>query len=96
MTMKTTFDLPEALVHEVKRIARERGTTAREIVQQALVRVVDEHEAVEPFALEDVSVPGWGSRSEHARAMSVNDMIVASYDFSTDAGTDPNYGGIPT
>lgn len=78
--MKTTFELPEGLVHDVKRIARERGTTAREIVQQALARVVDEHEAIEPFTLKDLSVSGWGSRTDRARTMSVNDMILASHD----------------
>lgn len=80
MTMKTTFDLPEGLVQDVKRIARQRGTTAREIVQQALARVIDEDEAVTSFTLEDRSVQGWGSRTERARTMSVNDMILTSHD----------------
>lgn len=79
MTMKTTFDLPEGLVRDVKRLARERGTTAREIVQQALVRVVEENEAIEQFTLNDLSVQGWSSRTELARTMSVNDMILASH-----------------
>lgn len=57
MPMKTTFDLPEALVAEVKRIARARRTTARELVRQALTRLVDE-DSVEPnpFKLRDMSV----------------------------------------
>ena len=38
--MKTTFDLPEALVRDLKKLARERGTTARAIVQQALARTI--------------------------------------------------------
>jgi len=56
MTMKTTFDLPESLVHDVKRIAKERGTTAREIVRQALTRIVDEESRAQPFELADMSV----------------------------------------
>jgi hypothetical protein len=59
--VKTTFDLPETLVADVKRIARARGTTSRELVRQALTRLVDEASAPsEPFALRDMSVKlGW-------------------------------------
>lgn len=56
MTMKTTFDLPQSLVDDVKRIAKQRGTTAREIVRQALTRVVDEESLVQPFEFADMSV----------------------------------------
>ena len=56
MTMKTTFDLPESLVSDVKRIAKKRGTTSREIVRQALARVVDEDSRAQPFELADMSV----------------------------------------
>ena len=59
MTMKTTFDLPESLVRDVKRIAKDRGTTAREIVQQALTKAVEDADAQKPFTLRDSSVPGW-------------------------------------
>ena len=61
MPVKTTFDLPETLVADVKRIARARGTTSRELVRQALARIVDE-DSVEPkpFKLRDMSVNlGW-------------------------------------
>ncbi len=59
--MKTTFDLPETLVADVKRIARARGTTSRELVRQALTRLVDEDSAQpKPFELRDMSVNmGW-------------------------------------
>jgi len=45
----------------VKRIARARGTTSRELVRQALTRLVAEDESVahQPFKLRDMSVPGW-------------------------------------
>jgi predicted transcriptional regulator len=59
MPMKTTFDLPESLVADVKRIARARGTTSRELVRQALSRLVDEDaEESKPFKLRDMSVKG--------------------------------------
>lgn len=78
MPMKTTFDLPETLVQDVKRIARERGTTARAIVQQALTRVVDEDAAAdEPFVLRDMSVPGWHPALDGA---GLNELILRSYD----------------
>lgn len=59
--MKTTFDLPETLVADVKRIARARGTTSRELVRQALTRLVDEDSTQpKPFKLRDMSVKiGW-------------------------------------
>lgn len=61
MPVKTTFDLPETLVADVKRIARARGTTSRELVRQALTRLVDEDTAQpKPFKLRDMSVNiGW-------------------------------------
>jgi len=59
--VKTTFDLPETLVADVKRIARARGTTSRELVRQALTRLVDEDSTpAKPFTLRDRSVKiGW-------------------------------------
>jgi len=47
--MKTTFDLPETLVQEVKRIAKVRGTTAKEIVREALLRAVDSNVLIYAF-----------------------------------------------
>ena len=58
VSVKTTFDLPESLIDDVKRIAKSRGTTARDVVWQALTRAVDEDGAAQPFVLADKSVPG--------------------------------------
>lgn len=80
MIMKTTFDLPENLVQDVKRLARERGTTARAIVQQALMRVVDEQETSEPFLLRDVSVPGWAEFLTNADGLTLTDAIRETYE----------------
>jgi len=75
--MKTTFDLPETLVQEIKRIAKVRGTTAKEIVREALVRVVDEHTDREPFVLRDLSQPGWNPA---LTGSSLHEHILRSYE----------------
>jgi hypothetical protein len=75
MTMKTTFDLPEPLVKEVKQLARERGTTSRALVQQALRRLIDEAKASSGFHLEDVSVTGWASMNPAARGVPLSELI---------------------
>ncbi len=75
MTMKTTFDLPEPLVKEVKQLARERGTTSRALVQQALRRLVDEASAAPAFRLEDVSVTGWASMTPEAQGVPLAELI---------------------
>lgn len=80
MPRKTTFDLPETLVRDIKKIARERSTTARAIVQQALVRVVEEHSEVRPFSLAEASVTGWGSMTPEMRGLSLHDLVLQSYD----------------
>jgi predicted transcriptional regulator len=80
MTMKTTFDLPDALVRDVKRIARERGTTARALVQQALVRVVEEAANAPAFQLMDASSTGWASMAADSRNMSLHDLVLESYE----------------
>ena len=80
MTMKTTFDLPESLVREVKRIAKFRGTTARDIVQQALTKAVEESGQQEPFVLEDLSVNGWGRAESEFSEHSLHELILMSYE----------------
>ena len=79
MTMKTTFDLPEALVRAVKKLARERGTTARAIVQQALTRTLEEHERSKQFVLEDASTAGWQSIAPEFQGLPVRDLVLKSY-----------------
>lgn len=75
MTMKTTFDLPEPLVQEVKQLARERGTTSRALVQQALRRLVDEASAAPAFRLDDLSVNGWASMTDEVRGVPLSELI---------------------
>jgi metal-responsive CopG/Arc/MetJ family transcriptional regulator len=85
MSMKTTFDIPEPLVREIKRIARERGVTARAIVQQALTRVVEESSTEHRFTLPDASVAGWagmehGVRERVERDGGLHDLVLQSYE----------------
>ena len=55
--MKTTFDIPEPLLRDVQSLARERKTTTKSLVEEALRRLLDEHDAAQkPFKLRDVSV----------------------------------------
>lgn len=75
MTMKTTYDLPESLVKDVKKIAKDRGTTVRDLVQQALVRIVEEASDTKPFVLRDMSVPGWKMSD-----LSLTELIHRSYE----------------
>jgi hypothetical protein len=73
--MKTTFDLPESLVGDVKRIARARGTTARALVQQALTRIVTEDGAVVPYSLPELSVSGF-----RIDELPLHELVLESYD----------------
>jgi hypothetical protein len=56
--MKTTFDIPEPLLRDVQALARERKTTTKSLVEQALRKLLDEHDTAPPFKLRDASVKG--------------------------------------
>lgn len=57
--MKTTIDIADPLFDRARRLARERGTTLRALVEDGLRRVLDEPGPA-PFALPDraVGTPG--------------------------------------
>ncbi len=76
--MKTTFDLPEPLLREVQELAKTRGTTAKSLVEQALIRLVHEHRLMEPYQLPDASVGGSGFQVEYAEG-SWNRLRDAAY-----------------
>lgn len=78
--MKTTFDLPEDLVRGVKKLARERGTTARAIVQQSLTRTLAEQEQSASFVLADASTAGWQSMDPEFHGLSLHELVLKSYD----------------
>jgi predicted transcriptional regulator len=59
--MKTTIELPDALLHEAQRVARERHTTLRALMEIALRDVVAAARAeTSEFRLRDASVDGDG------------------------------------
>ena len=58
--MKTTIDIADDLLLSAKRLAAERGTTLRALVETALRRLVEESERGEPFHLRDASFAGRG------------------------------------
>lgn len=67
--MKTTFDIPEPLLRDVQKLARERKTTTKSLVEQALIKLLDAERAAEPFVLRDGSFNGEGGFTpefEHA------------------------------
>ncbi|SDJ45229.1 antitoxin of type II TA system, VapB [Frankineae bacterium MT45] len=61
--MKTTFDLPEPLLRDVQALAKQRGTTSKSLVEQALRRLIEEQQG-KTFSLPDLSVDGDGLRPE--------------------------------
>lgn len=56
--MRTSIELSRALFLRAKKLARERRTTLRSLVEEGLRRVLDEAPA--PFKLEDDSFAGDG------------------------------------
>jgi hypothetical protein len=76
--MKTTVDLPDALVREVQEVARAEGTTLRQLVEDGLRLALQRRRATSRFRLPDASVDGAGLRPE-ARDTSWDDIRAASY-----------------
>jgi hypothetical protein len=67
--MKTTFDIPEPLLREVQALARERKTTAKSLVEEALRALLDQHTTAKPFKLRNATFKGKpGLTSEFADA----------------------------
>jgi hypothetical protein len=58
--MKTTVDLPEALLRRAKRLAAREGTTVRALVEESLRRVLSEREREGRFKLRPVTFKGEG------------------------------------
>jgi hypothetical protein len=68
--MKTSFDISEPLLREVKQLAKQRGTTTKSLVEQALAKLLAEAQAETPthFRLRDVSFGAGGMTAEFANA----------------------------
>ena len=67
--MKTSFDISEPLLLEVKALAKARGTTTRSLVEQALIKLLDDaKQKPARFALRDASFGHGGLRPEFENA----------------------------
>ena len=67
--MKTTLDISDPLLDQVRRIATRDGDTLRSLVEQGLRKVVAERSAkATPFKLRDGSVGGQGLLPEFENA----------------------------
>jgi hypothetical protein len=75
--MKTSFDISAPLLHEVKALAKERGVTTRSLVEQALMKLIDEARQPGTFTLRDVSFGSGGMTAEfeHASWDQIRDEI---------------------
>lgn len=75
--MKTTFDIPEPLLRDVQTLARERNTTTKSLVEEALRKLLDEQLAARrPFRLRDAGVDGgsgFTAEFENATAAQLRD-----------------------
>jgi hypothetical protein len=63
-SMKTTFDIPEPLLRDVQKLARDRHTTTKSLVEQALIRLLDEAVNERPYVMPDATVGGKGLTPE--------------------------------
>jgi hypothetical protein len=68
--MKTSFDISEPLLREVKQLAKQRGTTTKSVVEEALAKFLAEALAEMPsnFRLRDVTFGAGGMTVEFANA----------------------------
>ena len=61
--MKTTVDLPDALLERAKRHARKTGRPLRAVIEEGMRRVLDEPAGGPPYRLPDRSVGERGGRN---------------------------------
>jgi len=59
-SMKTTIELPDELLREAHRLAREEQTTLKSLMEEGLRAVIARHRSQSEFVLRDASVSGRG------------------------------------
>jgi hypothetical protein len=64
--MKTTIEIPDALLEEARRIASARDTTVKALVVAGLRRELREHSRAARFRLRDASFEGRGLHKDVA------------------------------
>jgi hypothetical protein len=76
--MRTTVDLPDELLLEVQRIAREQNRTMRSVMEEALRSTIAAYQRAQAFELSDASVGGNGLQPEF-RDASWDELRAAAY-----------------
>jgi hypothetical protein len=66
--MKTTVEIPDALLDEARRLATRQGTTLRALIEQGLRRVIAERKRASAFRLRKATFKGEGLQSHVAGA----------------------------
>jgi hypothetical protein len=66
--MKTTVEIPDSLLEQVKRLAAQEDTSVRALVEEGLRRIVDEHKRARSFKLRKVTFKGSGLQPHIAGA----------------------------
>jgi hypothetical protein len=84
--MKTSFDISQPLLVEVKALAKQRGVTTRSLVEQALMKLLDEARQPAKFNLPDLSFGEGGltPEFEHATWDQIRDEIYPMPKLRTD------------
>jgi hypothetical protein len=62
--MKTTVEISDALLRDVRKLAAREGVTLRTLVERGLHRVLSETNDAAPFGLRRASFKGEGLRAE--------------------------------
>jgi hypothetical protein len=66
--MKTTVEIPDALLDEARRLATRQGTTLRALIEQGLRRVIAERKRASAFRLRKATFKGEGLQPHVAGA----------------------------
>ncbi len=62
--MKTTVEISDPVLNKAKQLAAAEGTTLKALLEEALRRVIDDHEQRGDFRLRSASFRGSGMRPE--------------------------------
>ena len=75
--MKTTVEVSDTLLREVRELAAREGVTLRTLVERGLHRIVAETKDIAPFKLRRASFKGRGRQAEISQVSwdSVRDLI---------------------
>ena len=66
--MKTTVDIPDELLLEAQRLAREERTSMKSLMEEGLRAVIAQHRSGRQFTLTDASVAGHGLQPQFREA----------------------------